>query len=53
MRNCLKNSGDAVLVVYLVFDIKNKVCTPINKTTDAELCSILNINEIAELKLIN
>lgn len=37
----------------LVFDIENKVCTPINKTTDAELCSILNISEIAELKLIN
>ena len=37
----------------VVFDIENKVCTPINKTTDAELCTILNINKIAELKLIN
>lgn len=48
-----QNGTNAILRQELVFDIKNKVCTPINKTTDAELCSILNINEIAELKLIN
>lgn len=48
-----QNGTNAILRQELVFDIKNKVCTPINKTTDAELCSILNINEIAELKHIN
>lgn len=48
-----QNGTNAILRQELVFDIENKVCTPIYKTTDAELCSILNINEIAELKLIN
>lgn len=48
-----QNGTNAILRQELVFDIENKVCTPINKTTDAELCTILNINKIAELKLIN
>lgn len=48
-----QNGTNAILRHELVFDIENIVCTPINKTTDAKLCTILNINKIAELKLIN